>query len=301
MGRFGTTVRNSLLVGAFRLLLEVGSRLPLGLMQRVGAGLGVVALGLLRSSRRRARTHLRHAFPELSERQTDRLVQRCAHHLGTTLGEITWLWRADHDEVAARCDIVGVEHLRVALDQGHGAVLVTAHAGNWELLNARLGVAGMPMVIAVRDIFDARVDDAVTALRQRFGAEVVKRSSGARRLLGALSHDKVVGLLIDQDIGDLPGAFVPFFGRPAWTPTGAATLALRSGAPVVPAFIHRRADGHHQVEIQPPLASPAGTDKEERTIAVTAAATAAIEAQIRCHPEQWVWMHRRWKTRPIGS
>jgi KDO2-lipid IV(A) lauroyltransferase len=117
-------------------------------------------------------------------------------------------------------------------------------------------------------------------------------------LLAALARNRVVGLLIDQDIGDIPGVFVHFFGRPAWTPSGAASLALHRRCPIVPAFAHRRADGSHVVEVHPPLPEPAPGPKEDRVAELTAAATAAIERQVRAHPEQWVWLHRRWRRQP---
>ena len=111
-------------------------------------------------------------------------------------------------------------------------MLIPAHCGNWELLNARLGVGGIPMSIAVREVYDPRLNQIATRLRARFGAEVVMRGAGAgRRLAAALARNRVVGLLIDQDIRDVPGVFVPFFGRPTWTPSGAAQLALRAGVP----------------------------------------------------------------------
>jgi KDO2-lipid IV(A) lauroyltransferase len=108
----------------------------------------------------------------------------------------------------------------------------------------------------------------------------------------------VVGLLIDQDIRNIPGVFVPFFGRPAWTPSGAAMLSIRMRCPMIPGFIHRRPDGSHHVQIHPPLEIPADGTLEDKIQELTASATAVIERQIRAHPEQWVWMHRRWRTQP---
>jgi KDO2-lipid IV(A) lauroyltransferase len=178
-------------------------------------------------------------------------------------------------------------------------MFATAHCGNWELLSARLPVAGVPLITAVRELDDPRIDRLVTASRSRFGTEVVPRGPAAgRQLARALAKQRVTGLLIDQDIRDVPGVFVPFFNRPAWTPSGAATLAVRLGCPMIPGFIHRLPDGRHRAEIQPPLPMPAEGTLEEQVEALTATATAAIERQIRSHPEQWVWMHRRWRTRP---
>ena len=103
---------------------------------------------------------------------------------------------------------------------------------------------------------------------------------------------------IDQDIPSIPGVFVPFFNRFAWTPSGAATLALRARCPIMPGFIHRKPDGTHKVKILPPIEVPSEGSLKEKVVEMTAAATAAIEWQVRAWPEQWVWMHRRWRRQP---
>ena len=178
-------------------------------------------------------------------------------------------------------------------------MFATGHCGNWEMLGARLPSGGVPLVTAARQLDNRRLDRFVTASRTRFGGEVVPRGpSAGRRLARALIKNAAVALLIDQDIKDIPGVFVPFFGRPAFTPSGAATLALRMKCPVLPGFIHRRPDGTHVAEIHPPLPVPTDGTLEDKVEEMTATATAFIERQIRAHPEQWVWMHRRWRTQP---
>jgi KDO2-lipid IV(A) lauroyltransferase len=299
MNRSLRRLRDGLGYGAFRSLQAVGSRLPLGLSRVLGRVVVRSLLAASASQRGRARANLEFAFPQSTPQRRRALLGAMARHLGTTLGEIFWLSRASTESVDRLCTISGLEHLEAAREAGRGAVLITAHCGNWELLNARLGTAGVPMTIAVREVYDPRIDAFATSLRRQFGAEVVPRGQNAgRRLVAALVENRVNGLLIDQDIWDIPGVFVPFFGRLAWTPSGAATLALKVGCPVVPAFIHRRPDGSHLAEVHPPLAAVDGGSEAERVQALTAAATAAIEQQVRAHPEQWVWMHRRWKTRP---
>ncbi len=295
----GSRVRDDAVFLLVRAFLALGGHLSYRTLQRLGGRLGRLALRLAGRDRARAMDHLAIAFPELSEDERSALVRRSALHLGQTLGEVAWLWHATAEPVAEVCPIDGVEHLRGALEQGRGAVLVTAHCGNWELLNASLGAHGIPMTIAVRELYDPRLDRIVTTLRERFGAEVVARGDEAgRRLAAALKANRVDGLLIDQDIRDVPSTFVPFFGRPAWTPIGAAALALRARCAVIPAFVHRRQDGSHSATVSPPLALPQEGSLRQRTTELTAAATAAIERQIRSHPEQWVWMHRRWRTQP---
>jgi len=292
-------LRDHLLYGSLVGFLAAAGRLPLGVTRPLGAQIGALVMGLNARDRRRSRDHLRIAFPSLGEEDVRLLLRRNARHVGTLLAEVAWLLRATPEEVAGLCPVNGLAHLERPLAAGTGAVLITGHCGNWELLNARLGVAGIPMTIAVRGLHDPRLDQIITGLRSRFGTEVVPRGQDAgRRLLAALAANRVNGLLIDQDIKDVPGVFVPFFGRPAWTPSGAAMFALRQECPVVPAFDHRLDDGRHQVEVLPPLPEPPPGSPEERITALTAAATAAIEGQVRAYPEQWVWMHRRWRRQP---
>jgi len=292
-------LRHEVLYLSLRALFALGRPVPLRLLQALGVCVGSVACSLSRRERLRATDGVGLAFPDLDPVGQTRLVRACARHLGRTLGEVVWLWRASAEDVRSVSSLDGVQHLQDARADGRGAVLVTGHCGNWEMLNACLGAAGIPMTIAVRAVDDPRIDRMAETLRARHGSDVVPRGEHAgRRLIHGMGRNRVVGLLIDQDIRDVPGVFVPFFGRPAWTPSGAATLALRLHRPLVPAFIHRRPDGTHCGEIHAPLPQPESGSFEERVIELTAAATAVIERQIRSHPEQWVWMHRRWKTRP---
>jgi len=258
-----------------------------------------MAFRLAQRDAARARAHVALAFPEMAEPTCEALLRDTARHFGIMVGEVVWLRHAAPAAVNRLVSVEGLEHLKAALGGGRGVVLATGHLGNWELLNARLGIEGLPITIAVREVYDARLDAIATAVRSRFGADVVPRGvTAGRRLAVALRTNRAVGLLIDQDIRDIPGVFVPFFGHEAWTPSGAATLALRSRSPTVPGFIHRRPDGGHLITIDPPLPDPPEGPLEGRIRELTAASTAAIERAIRRHPEQWVWMHRRWRTRP---
>lgn len=284
---------------AVKSFLEVGGRLPFSLTRAIGPMLSGAALRVLPATGLRVRNHIEAAFPEFNEDRREAIVRGCSRHFGLMLAEVARLWCAAPDDVEALCEIEGLEHFERAFEAGRGVMFTTAHCGNWELLSARLPVAGVPLISAVRQLDNPSLDRLVTSSRQRFGTEVFPRGPAAgRQMVRALSQNKVCGLLIDQDIRDVPGVFVPFFGRPAWTPSGAATLAIRMGSPLIPGFIHRRPDGLHTVEIHPPLeVSDKGTP-EDRALELTAAATAAIESQIRAYPEQWVWMHRRWRRQP---
>ncbi len=291
--------RDDLVYQTLRAVLGVGSRLPLPVTRSLTSVVSRLALRFAKREKRRMRDNLAIAFPELDDMQQRRIMAGCADHLGRVLAEITWLWRARPEDVVDMCEVEGVEHMQAAVDEGRGGILATGHLGNWEMLNAYLGSAGIPITVAVRELDDPRVNQLVTSLRTRFGSQVVPRGTTAgRQLLRALGEARGVGLLIDQDIPSIPGVFVPFFGRPAWTPSGAAMLALRAKCPLLPGFIHRKPDGTHKIKIGPPLQVPSEGSLRERVAEMTAAATAAVEWQVRAWPEQWVWMHRRWRTRP---
>ena len=290
---------NFVLFTSLRSFLAVGGALPLSISRPIGIVLGRTALALLPRSRGRIEQHLEIAFPQLEPAQRRRIRRASADHFGLMLAEVGWLWHARPQDVENLCELEGVEHFFNALEGGRGAIFTTAHCGTWELLSARLPIAGVPLTTAARQLEDPRLDRLVNDMRSRFGTEIILRGpSAGKQMVRSLANNRVSALLIDQDIRDIPGVFVPFFGRPAWTPSGGAMLAIRRNCPVVPGFIHRRTDGTHKAEIHPPLSIPNEGSLEDRVTELTASATAVIERQIRAHPEQWVWMHRRWRTQP---
>lgn len=292
-------LRDGALYGILRLILGVGGALPLGLSRSMGRSIIRTALRFAGRDRERVGDHLRLAFPDLDDKQRERLLKGCADHFGNMLAEVAWLRRASPEDVRRLVVFEGLEHLMNPIENGRGVVLGTGHVGNWELFNAGLCAYGVPLTIAVRELDDPGMDGIITGLRERFGTEVIPRGASAgRKLLHAIKGSRAVGLLIDQDIPSIPGVFVPFFGRPAWTPSGAAMIALKAGCDVVPGFIHRRPDGSHLVKIEPPLELPPEGAIEDRAWQLTAAVTSRVEWQVRAWPEQWVWMHRRWRTRP---
>jgi KDO2-lipid IV(A) lauroyltransferase len=292
------TARHEFGYWALRAMLAAARAVPLAALRATGAALGAAALALGRRDRTNARLHLRLAYPDADEAWRECVLRSAARHFGLLLGEVAWLWSAPPRAILARTRFEGLEHLRGPLSPERGAVLVTAHCGNWEWMMLALCAAGVPMSVAAREVYDPRLDEIARRLRGRFGGETELRGEQAgRRLAGALRRGRVVGLLIDQDI-DTPGVFAQFFGRPAWTPVGAAALALRLRAPVVSGFATRMPDGSMRLAFAPPVATADLAAGDEAAARLTAAMTARIEAQVRSHPEQWVWMHRRWRHQP---
>ncbi|MGV8039312.1 MAG: lysophospholipid acyltransferase family protein [Thermoanaerobaculaceae bacterium] len=291
-------LRHDLGYAILRGFLGASRPLPLAWLRAVGRGAGAVALRLARADRQRALANLLNAFPEQDDAWRNATLAGASRHVGALLGEVAWLWSVSPCHLLARTELVGLEHLSGNRSERLGAVLVTAHCGNWEWMNLALGASGIPMSVAAREVYDPRLDRVARRLRGRFGGDTVLRGPEAGgRLVRALRRGRVAGFLIDQDI-DAPGAFVSFFGRPAWTPVGAALLALRTGAPVVPGFASRLPDGRMRLRFEPPLPIPEGGTLDDRAALLTARLSERIETQIRSCPGQWVWMHRRWKRQP---
>lgn len=291
--------RDTLAYYILRAVLEIGSRLPLAVNRFFGRILVRFVFLFLKRDKRRMREHIAIAFPDFDEKETRRLIRACTDHFGQVLGEVAWLWGADAAAVERLVEIEGLENINKELAKGRGGILITGHIGNWELFNARMAIAGVPFMLAVRELDDPRMNAIVTGLRTKFGSKVIQRGQSAgTQLVKNLGIGEGVGLLIDQDIPRIPGVYVPFFGRLARTPSGAATLALRQKCAMVSGFIHRKPDGTHKIVVSRPFDVPTEGKLRERVEKLTADATAAIEWHVRAWPEQWVWMHRRWRTRP---
>jgi Kdo2-lipid IVA lauroyltransferase/acyltransferase len=261
----------------------------------LGRRLGDLAWLALPGRRAVVRANLTRAFGgEMTAAELGRLCRRSFEHLGMNLVEACMFYFRPPSRLLSRVEFRGVEHLDAAGAGGRGMVLLTAHLGNWELLAASHVLCGWPLSVMVRPLDSPLLDGIVERLRLRSGVELIAKRRGFQDALDALRRGRMVGILLDQNASRREGVFVPFFGTPASTSRGLALIALRSGAPVLPAFIRRLPGGRHVVEVGPCIAAPAGRD----VVAYTAAFNRALEAAIRRAPEQWFWMHRRWKTRP---
>jgi KDO2-lipid IV(A) lauroyltransferase len=259
-------------------------------VQSWGRRLGDLAWHVSRRDRRRCRTHLALAFPDLSEAERSRIAHACFRHLATNVTELLYLHGRPGRDVLGHVDIEGREGIEALRRAGTPLLVLTGHCGNWELLGPVFEALGIPLSAVVRAPDEPEFHRLLEDLRRSFGTATIDRGSpgAARQLLTALREGRALVMLIDQDTR-VEAVRVPFFGRPASTPVGAAKLALKRDAAVVPAFMERRDDGRHLARFLPPLELP--PDPTE----ATAVMTAAIEQQIRRRPEQWVWMHRRWR------
>jgi KDO2-lipid IV(A) lauroyltransferase len=276
------------------------SLIPWRIGVAVGAGLGSLSWRFLSSSRRLALENLAAAFPDWTEDQRASVGRSAMVNLGRAAMEMLMLFRRRRTRIEEWCAIEDEMRLREALSGGRGVVFVTGHTGNWELLAALVARRGYPATVVATPVYDPRLDDLLVAARAAQGVETISRgsSSAARQLLSALRRNSFLGMLIDQDT-DVDGAFVPFFGRPAYTPTGAAALALRTGAAVVCGFLVREGAIRHRLIVQGPITLIRTGDHQRDVVENTALFTGLIERHIRAFPDQWVWFHRRWKRRPV--
>ena len=237
------------------------------------------------------------AFPALAPAARRAICRRSFQHLGVMLVELCATLARPLERTLSTITLGGLEHLRRAMEAHGRALVLTAHLGNWELLAAAHRLTGYPLAIVVRPLDSPWLDALADRLRRKAGVELIAKRGALRPVLKALAHGRMVGILLDQNAARRESVFVPCFGCPASTSKSLALLAVRTGAPVIPIFIRRDARGH-RVTIYPALPAPAATDTEHAVVELTARCTEAIEAAVREAPEQWLWIHNRWRTRP---
>ncbi len=260
----------------------------------VGARLGDLAWAALPRRRTVALENLARAFPERSTTERARIGRNSFRHLGMNFVESCVFFFRPPARLLSRVSLEGAPNLQAADALGRGMLLLTAHYGNWELLAASHALSGFPLSVVMRPLDSPALDPILERFRLRSGVELITKRRALPDIVDALRRRRMVGILLDQNASRREGVFVPFFGVPASTSKGMALIALRTGAPVLPVFIHRRPDGRHVVHAGAPVPVPADGD----VAAFTRAFNEAIEGAIRRAPEQWFWLHRRWKTRP---
>ncbi|MDZ7267334.1 MAG: lysophospholipid acyltransferase family protein [candidate division KSB1 bacterium] len=286
-------IKNGGIYWFIRLLLAVMQRLPRRPALALFEQLGLLAFRLLRREREKTLRHLRLAFGgKRSEVEIRALARECFRYLGRNAAEAVRLRQLQRAGLERFVSFTGREHLEAALAKGRGVICITGHLGCWELLAAFIA-QHFPLAVVGTALYDPRLDALLVRERELAGCRNIPRTAGAaREMLRWLKSGGVLGILIDQDTR-VDGEFVDFFGHPAYTPAGPVVFAERTGAPLVPLAIWMNEDFTHTVAISPeiPLQAHDRPGNVQRC-------SKAVEAFIREHPEQWVWMHERWKTKP---
>jgi KDO2-lipid IV(A) lauroyltransferase len=295
-----TSVSERLLNAAIRVL----ERVPTPLLAAVFESLFSMAWAVDRRHRGYARINLGIAFPGIGDREARRITFRVYRGLGTGLAELIRMPRMDRRYLESHIRIEGAEHLEKSRrETGLGCILMTGHFGNWELFAHALSLLLEPISVVARSRDSGALDRAITERRKLSGNRVIRRDRAARAILAALRGKTHVGVLIDQDVPAGKGVFVPFFGLEASTTDGVSRLALSTGANIHPAFIHRDPERkfRHVLRFGPAIPMDCSADREGEVLALTARCNGGLERAIRIGPSDWMWIHRRWKTRPPGQ
>ncbi|MFI5304532.1 MAG: lysophospholipid acyltransferase family protein [Nitrospiria bacterium] len=264
-----------------------------------GAFLGRIAYKRLTRERKKAWRNFTFAFgDEYTDLQKAEILRGSFENLGKSLIEVVKFKQIRASNIDEFVVLEGEDNLKKAFSNQKGIIFITAHFGNWELMGITLAIKGYPTNVIAAPLYDSRLDRIMSDYRLLHGVVTITRGGekGARKILSALKNNQILGLLIDQDI-DAEGVFVDFFGQKAFTPSGAASLALKSGASVILGFIHRESDNRHKIIFNGPVELIRQGDLEKDIYDNTVLFTKAIEENIRRYPDQWVWMHNRWQTK----
>jgi Kdo2-lipid IVA lauroyltransferase/acyltransferase len=294
----GKKIKNSLIYYSSRLFMLILLRVPAFCVAPLGRAFGWLVFGTISSERRKMLGNMRTAYPGWTDKQALKMAEGVWTGLGQNLFEVVrWMALTREQVVSQVARVEGTEYLQEALGKGRGVIVVTGHLGNWELLGAYLGWLH-PTTAVAKKIYDPRFDKLITWLRSdKLKVPMIKRGIALRGILDALRRNWLVYALVDQDTGN-DGVFVSFFGKPAWTQSGIARIARKTGAVIVPAFMVRGFDGRFELRVEKEIDVPRTEDFEADVLETVRRYTRVIEAVIRAYPRQWMWMHRRWKTRP---
>jgi KDO2-lipid IV(A) lauroyltransferase len=284
------------------LLVRLIGALPRPLARGIGILIGGLVYWLHPRLRRVGLRNLELAFPEKSPLERRKILRGVYVSLGRLLGEACLFPRYTQRNASQVAVYQGFENFEAAEKRGKGVLLLTGHFGGWEVGSFFHSLQGHPMQIVVRPLDNPHVDALVTRYRSLHGNTMIGKQEFARGLLAAMRKNRTVGILMDTNMTPPQGVFVDFFGIPACTASGVARVALHTDAAVVPAFtIWDPVLRKYRVEFDRPVELVRTGDHEADIVANTAIFTRILEDYVRRYPDQWLWVHRRWKTRPAGE
>lgn len=295
-------MQESLEFAAVRVLVRLLGLLPRRAARSIGASIGWLAFHLVSRLRRVGFKNLELAFPEWVDRQRHETLRLLYRNLGWLLAEFCQMPKYTRENSRTFLRYDGLERYLNARARGKGVLIVTGHLGAWELSSFYHSLMGYSMSMVIRRLDNARVDDLVNHIRCLHGNRVLHKDDFARGLLGAMRAGETVGILMDTNMTPPQGVFVPYFGKLACTASGLARVALKTGAAVLPGFmLWEEAEQKYVLHFGEEIVLDRTGDDEADAIANTVKCTAAIEAYVKRYPDQWLWVHRRWKTRPAGE
>ena len=245
-----------------------------------------------------AADNLRQAFPHWDEPRRLRTARAVYAHFGQTLLDILWMAEQPRERLLGLIVEEGRENADGVRAAGRGVVYVTGHFGNWEFYGVAFGWLGEPVGVVARPLDNPALEARLTAFRTRSGNTVISKRRALQDILRLLRQGAGVAILVDQNVQEQDGIFVEFFGRPAATTTVAAALAVKTGCALLPVHCEALPDGRYKFVYGRPLEWTTTGNRQDDIARLTQALTTVIEGWVRERPEQWLWMHRRWKTQP---
>lgn len=285
-------------------MLFVLGAMPHSMAITTGRGAGRIAYRLLTKLRRTGERNLQLAYPEQSEAERTRILRGSFENLGRLLGEFSHFPNATPESLRRMIvyDEESIARLRAVQNDKRGIIFLTGHIGAWELISFAWSALEHSLSFLVRPIDNPRVEELIENMRTRFGNTAINKKTAARAALRVLRDGGTLGILADLNTHPHEGVFVPFFNHLACTTAGAATLALRTDAAVMPVCAVWEEARECFVFYGLPLVELVRTGDDKHDVEInTANFTAALEQLIRRHPEQWLWIHKRWRTRPQGE
>ncbi len=287
-----------------RAFLRILEAVPLPALAAFCEAMMLLVCAIDRKHRRIARINLGIAFPEMGDAEANRIIRACYRRMGTSAAEFVHIPRMDAAYIREHFRIEGAEHVRESLEgRNQPAMAMTGHFGNWELLSHVYGATVTPIAFIVRPLKNGILDRIITERRECVGNTIIRKADSAKEVMKVLRKRILVGILIDQNVDRPKGILVDFFTRKAYTTFGIARLALAMNAAIHTGFIFRdpARKFHHVIRFGPPLPIDPAAPREEEVARVTRRCNEELEKAIREAPEQWMWFHRRWKTRPVGE
>jgi len=298
----GYPIRESLEFGLVAAVARTLGLLPRSLARLFSSALAFLVYTALGRLRRVGERNLELALPNISSGERAKLLKGVYRHLGWQLVEFCRMARYTPANTRSWIRTEGLDHYLAAKARGKGVLIVTGHLGAWELSSFYHSLMGHPMGMVIRRLDNRRLDDFVNGIRCLHGNRVLHKDDFARGLLTAMRTGETVGILMDTNMTPPQGIFVQFFGREACTASGLARVALKTGAAVLPGFMLWEPDEKKYVlHFGPEIQFQRTNNPESDIQAATQQCAAATEDWIRRYPDQWLWIHRRWKTRPPGE
>src|SRR3989339_84662 len=280
------------------ILLVFFQAIPVSLRRRLFIGLAKLFYHLVPRQRMIALHNLRCAFPEKTNGEILTIARGVYRTLGIVAAEFFDIPKLTSENVREIVETEGLSNCEQALAKGRGVLLFSAHFGNWELEAAAIALLVKPAVVIYRPLDSPLLDRLVSRVRSASGNKPIPKENAMLSMLRTLKKNGMLGILIDQNTDWYEGVFVDYFGRPACTTNGLALLALHSGAPVLPAYLIRLTEGRYRLVIEPEIEIIDTGEREGDISANTQRFTKVIEDTVRKYPEQWLWVHQRWKTQP---